>query len=132
MNRDSLHTIALLLAIALAGAFFTSSPEELRIAPITALSLFHRVLVVASCLLLIIAALLVVQEQASVMGLLGTLLGGLIWGGLALWQPRSTPLASSTLFYGSLSAHFFILAIKHFVALRSGSATRASPPARQS
>jgi hypothetical protein len=132
MTREALHRVILLLSIALAAAFFTSSPVELRVAPITGLSLFHRVLLVAACLLLITAALLVVPERASIIGLLGTLSGGVIWGALALWQPRSAPLVSSTMYYGSLSASFFIMAIKYFVALLERSATRGQTPARRS
>ena len=117
MKKPSLSWILLLAALVLVVAtFFTSSTDEPPV--------LYWVLSVGACLLAVISALLEDPERASTTGILAYLFGGVAWGAMALWSTRSGPPSSGTLYFGSLSAYFFILAIKYMVALRSTRATR--------
>ena len=116
MKKQPWSLILLLAALALIAPIFFTSPANNP-------PVLHWVLSVAACLLVIISALLEDSKRAGVTGIVAYLFSGLLWGVWALWQTRSGSLFSSTLTFGSLSAYFFILAIKYIVALRSTRAT---------
>ncbi|HEX8221095.1 MAG TPA: hypothetical protein VF914_18025 [Chloroflexia bacterium] len=117
MKKQPWSLILLLAALVLMAPTFFTSPADYS-------PVLHWVLSVAGCLLVIVSALLEDSKRASVTGIIAYLFTGLLWAVWALWQARSGSLVSSTLAFGSLSAYFFILAIKYIVALRSTRATR--------